>query len=85
MIYLDIVGCFERALGTALDTTQRARVIEVMATNLGGEQRYFQSLPKLRARTALDGIGSDADKLTVREIAKRTGLHVRTVQRLRQR
>lgn len=85
MIYLDILGCFERALGTALDTTQRARVIEVMATHLGGEQRYFQSLPKLRARTALGDIGPEADHLSVREIARRTGLHVRTVQRLRQR
>jgi hypothetical protein len=85
MIYLDILTCVENALGTALAPAQRERVIEVMATHLGGEQRYFQSLPKLRARTALGDIGPEADHMTAREIARRTGLHVRTIQRLRQR
>lgn len=81
MIYLDILSCVEKALGTALEPTQRRAAIAVMAADLGGERYYLPHLPKLhRARKiAIYGSGT----MTVRQIAEQSGIPVRSVVRLR--
>ena len=83
MIYLDILASLEKALGTALEPEQRKRAVEVMATNMGGSMHYFQKLPKLRHRAVIEMIYGTMSGASSSEIARKTGLHVRTVQRLR--
>lgn len=81
MIYLDILTCVEKALGTALDTDQRRRAVEVMAADMGGERYYLPHLPKLHRQRMIATFGSTT--MTVAQIAGETGIPLRTVKRLR--
>lgn len=81
MIYLDILTCVEKALGTALDSDQRRRAVEVMAADMGGERYYLPHLPKLHRQRMIATFGSTT--MTVAQIAGETGIPLRTVKRLR--
>ena len=81
MIYIDILSCVEKALGTALDTDQRRRAVEIMAADMGGERYYLPHLPKLHRQRTIATFGSTS--MTVAQIAGETGIPVRTIKRLR--
>ena len=81
MIYIDIVQCFEAALGTSLDSNQRTRVVDTLAFRLGGGPAYLPSFPQMRRQRQLESV--DMAGLSLDQISQRTGIPVRTIKRLR--
>lgn len=81
MIYIDILASLEKALGTALDSDQRRRAVEVMAADMGGERYYLPHLPKLHRQRAVAAFGTTS--MTVAQIAGETGIPARSIKRLR--
>lgn len=82
MIYLDIVACFESALGTSLERPQRDAVIAGLAARIGGGQCYLPRLPKLIRKQQL-AAGTFAEGLSLNQVAASSGIPVRTIKRLR--
>ena len=82
MIYLDIVACFETALGTSLDRPQRDAVISGMAARIGGGQCYLPRLPKLIRQQQL-AAGTFAADMSLNQVSTASGIPVRTIKRLR--
>lgn len=81
MIYFDLIGDMEDALGTALSNEQRWAVAEKMSKNRGGDRYYLPHLPKLHRQRMIATFGSTT--MTVAQIAGETGIPLRTVKRLR--
>jgi len=82
MIYLDIVACFESALGTSLARPQRDAVIAGLAARIGGGQCYLPRLPKLIRQQQL-AAGTFAEGLSLNQVSASSGIPVRTIKRLR--
>jgi len=82
MIYLDIVACFETALGTSLARPQRDAVIAGMAARIGGGQCYLPRLPKLIRQQQL-AAGTFAEGMPLNQVSAASGIPVRTIKRLR--
>jgi hypothetical protein len=76
----DIVSLVETALGTALSQEQALRLRHAEAQNYGGECHYHPKAPK-RVKALIIEAGTSAPAY---DVAKRLGVSVRYVRKVRQ-